>query len=190
MTIGRNARMCLGVLVVLLGVCASASAQTNDEIFPNFQWNFSTPGARANAMGRAFIGMADDATATVSNPAGLVSLTKPQVYFEYKNTNLKVDRLAAVDSFVSLKPTTFATDINSISFFTISMPVRKRFAVGLTRHQFLNYQGELHAGGAGDSPESLEPWLFNPGQRQCRIPRATVYGLTLSAACRTSSTPA
>src|SRR5713226_7434612 len=114
MTIGRSARMCLGVLVVLLGVCASASAQTNDEIFPNFQWNFSTPGARANAMGRAFIGMADDASATVSNPAGLVSLTKPQFYVEYKNTSLKVARLSAVDSYVTGVPTTFSANINSL----------------------------------------------------------------------------
>src|SRR5229473_7134298 len=111
MTIGRNARMCLGVLVVLLGMCASASAQTNDEIFPQFQWNFSTPGARANAMGRTFVGMADDATAVVTNPAGLISLTKPQVYVEYKNTDVKVDRLAAIDSLTTLQPTTSTTNV-------------------------------------------------------------------------------
>ncbi len=180
MTIGRNARMCLGVLVVLLGMCASATAQTNDEIFPNFQWNFSTPGARANAMGRAFIGMADDASATVSNPAGLVSLTKPQFYVEYKNTNLKVDRLSAVNSYVSLVPTTFSSSINALSFFTISMPFKDRFAIGLTRHQFLNYKENftLAARAIPSDPDNEATFPVN-GNTDAT---GTVYGLTFSAA--------
>ena len=179
MTIGRNVRMYLGVLVVLLGMSASAAAQTNDEIFPNLQWNFSTPGARANAMGRAFIGMADDATATVSNPAGLVSLTKPQVYFEYKNTNLKVDRLAATDSLTTLAPTTFSTDINALSFFTISMPVGKRAAVGLTRHQFLNYQETFNLN-ARFIPGS-GAFAFNPVSGNADF-KGAEYGATVSVA--------
>jgi long-subunit fatty acid transport protein len=134
--------MFLGAIAVLLATAASAAAQTNDDTFPQFQWNFSTPGARANAMGRAFIGMADDATATVSNPAGLVNLTRPQLYLEYKNTNLKVDRLAAVDSLQTKKPTTFSTDLNSLSFFSASMPIgqAKRIAIGFTYQQFLDYK--------------------------------------------------
>jgi long-subunit fatty acid transport protein len=179
MTIGRNVRMCLGVLVVLLGMSASAAAQTNDEIFPNLQWNFSTPGARANAMGRAFIGMADDATATVSNPAGLVNLTKPQVYFEYKNTNLKVDRLAATDSLTTLVPTTFSTDINALSFFTISMPVGKRAAIGLTRHQFLNYQETFNLN-ARFIPGSGN-FAFNPVSGNADF-KGAEYGATVSVA--------
>src|ERR1700685_3094664 len=98
MTFVRPMRIVLTLVIGILGFAAGATAQTNDEIFPQCQWNFSTPGARANGMGRAFIGMADDATASVTNPAGLVNLTKPQVYVEYKNTNLKVDRLATVSS--------------------------------------------------------------------------------------------
>ena len=179
MTIGRSARMCLGVLVVLLGACASVSAQTNDEVFPNLQWNFSTPGARANAMGRAFIGSADDATATISNPAGLVSLTKPQVYFEYKNTNLKVDRLSAVNSFTTLQPTTFATDINSLSFFTISAPIGKRLAVGLTRHQFLNYQETFNLAARAIPGDPFNS-AFNPVAGSADF-KGAEYGLTVSA---------
>ena len=49
MTIGRGVRIALSAVIALLCTAAGAAAQTNDEIFPEFQWNFSTPGARANA---------------------------------------------------------------------------------------------------------------------------------------------
>jgi long-subunit fatty acid transport protein len=117
-----------------------AFAQSNDEVFPQFQWNFSTPGARANAMGRAFIGTADDASASITNPAGLVRLTRPQGYFEFKATDLKVERLAAVDSLFTLRPTETSQKIGSPSFFSVSMPIMKKYAVAFTMHEFLNYR--------------------------------------------------
>jgi len=101
MTTIRAFRCVLVLTVASLGLTAAAEAQTNDEVFPQVQWNFSTPGARANGMGRTFIGTADDASAAVTNPAGLMSLTRPQVYAEYKNTDISVDRLATVDAGVT-----------------------------------------------------------------------------------------
>src|SRR6185295_8148407 len=97
------------VAFVMCAAATPAFAQSNNESFPQFQWNFSTPGARANAMGRAFIGVADDASAAVSNPAGLSRLSKRQVYFEFKATTLSTDRLATPDSLFTLIPTTFET---------------------------------------------------------------------------------
>lgn len=52
----------------------------------NINFRFNNPGARANAMGGAFIGLADDATAAFTNPAGLVVLTKPKLAAEHKYT--------------------------------------------------------------------------------------------------------
>ncbi len=49
-----------------------------------FDFRFNNPGARANAMGGAFIGLADDASAAYTNPAGLTILTKPELSVEYK----------------------------------------------------------------------------------------------------------
>jgi len=40
----------------------------------NLQFRFANPGARALALGGAFIGLADDTTAVFANPAGLVNL--------------------------------------------------------------------------------------------------------------------
>jgi long-chain fatty acid transport protein len=123
-----------------------AVAQSNDEIFPQFQWNFATPGARANAMGRAFIGLADDASAAITNPAGLLSLTRPQAYFEFKDTDLRVARLSTFDSFTSLVPTTTSKTLAIPAFFSFSTPVGKKLAVAFTRHEFLNYQETFHLG--------------------------------------------
>jgi long-chain fatty acid transport protein len=136
----RPMRIVLALLAATAGLAGSAAAQTNDEIFPQFQWNFASPGARANAMGQAFIGVADDATAATTNPAGLVNLTRPQVYLEYKNTDLRVQRLANADSFFTGQPTTFATSVNSPSFLNIAWPVGSMVAVAFTRHEFLNQQ--------------------------------------------------
>ena len=49
------------------------------------EFNFSTPGARSLAMGGAFVGRADDASAAYANPAGLVELTQPEVSVEIRN---------------------------------------------------------------------------------------------------------
>lgn len=76
-------------LVVLLTVCSASQllAITDEEIFRAFSINLSTPGARARAMGGAFIGRADDATAAETNPAGLTILVRPEVSFEYRFRN-------------------------------------------------------------------------------------------------------
>src|SRR5206468_1884001 len=127
--------------MVTAGMAVTAIAQTNDEAtpFPALQWNFSTPGARANAMGRSFIGLADDASAAVTNPAGLTNLTRPQVYVEFKNTRLKVDRLATFDAFRTLQPTTNESIVNSLSFLSVSVPINSKLAAGFSVYRFLDY---------------------------------------------------
>ena len=44
----------------------------------NVNFNLTGAGARAAGMGGAFIGVADDATAIVWNPAGLTQLHHPE----------------------------------------------------------------------------------------------------------------
>jgi long-subunit fatty acid transport protein len=126
----------------VLVFCSSpaAFAQSNDEVFPQLQWNFGTPGARANAMGRAFIGVADDASASITNPAGLSRLTRPQFYVEFKGTDVKVKRLAAVDSFTTLAEQESSQPVNSITFLAASYPVNRKLTVGFTYSEFLRYE--------------------------------------------------
>ena len=132
-------RVSTGCLAAMLAVPMTLCAQTNDEIFPTLEWNFSTPGARANGMGRTFIGIADDATAAVTNPARLLSLARPQGYFEFKSTRLRVDRLSTVSSLTTLQPTTFGNTSNMVSFVSVSTPVGSRIAVGFSINRFLDY---------------------------------------------------
>jgi long-chain fatty acid transport protein len=139
MTTIRLVRVMVVLMVASFGLTAAADAQSNDDVFQNLQWNFSTPGARANGMGRSFIGIADDATAAVTNPAGLLSLTRPQVYAEYKNARVRTDRLAAVDALTTLAPTTNTSVVNALSFLSVSAPVNSKMAVGFSVHRFLDY---------------------------------------------------
>jgi long-chain fatty acid transport protein len=82
-------RMPIGACVVLVSmfVPAVASAQVTAQ-FP-LQFDFLTPGARSMALGSAFIGLADDATAAVANPAGLLTLTRPEISFEGRHRRVE-----------------------------------------------------------------------------------------------------
>ena len=77
----------IGLVTVLLLAGCWGFSQTNEEVFREYQFNFKLPGARANGMGGAFIGVADDATSSFTNPAGLAFLTETAVTFEYRHTD-------------------------------------------------------------------------------------------------------
>ena len=80
--------VCLAAILTL-GLVSDVFAITDEEIFRAFSLNLSTPGARARAMGGAFIGRADDATAAETNPAGLSLLVRPEVSLEYGFRNTR-----------------------------------------------------------------------------------------------------
>jgi long-subunit fatty acid transport protein len=174
MTTIRRARVALAFLVVTIGLTAHARAQTNDEIFPTLQWNFSTPGARANGMGRSFIAIADDASAAVTNPAGLMSLTRPQVYGEYKNTRLKVERLASANSLTSLAATANTSIVNTLSFLSASAPINNKIAVAFSIHRFLDYH-EVFNLAPRPIPNDPAANLFRPVDGQADF-TGTAYG--------------
>jgi len=74
---------------VLVFSASAVSAQSNDEGLAFLQLNFFNPGARSLAMGGAFVGMADDATAALANPAGMTVLIRPEFSVEFSATNYK-----------------------------------------------------------------------------------------------------
>ncbi len=63
---------------------ADAAAQNSLQI--PLQFDFLNPGAKSLAVGGAFAGLADDATATFANPAGLVQLGASEVSLELRAT--------------------------------------------------------------------------------------------------------
>ena len=85
----KNHLLSVAVAAGLLA-SGSASAITNVESNASIPFSFSNPGARSLAMGGAFIGAADDATAAYSNPAGLTRLGLEQQFsLEIRNTDAK-----------------------------------------------------------------------------------------------------
>jgi long-subunit fatty acid transport protein len=74
--------------VVSLGLGAGpALAQSASAINGGIQFDFSLPGARSLGMAGAFVALADDATASQANPAGLTILTRPEISFEVRGFN-------------------------------------------------------------------------------------------------------
>ncbi len=134
-------KFAFAVMFLVLGF-SLGFAQTNEPIFEEFQFNFVTPGARANAMGGAFIGRADDATAALTNPAGLVILTKPEVSLEYKNIDYDVERTVEADLTQTpqfFRNDTFGESVNSLSFLSYVQPVGA-VSIAVFRQEYLNYE--------------------------------------------------
>lgn len=148
----------LGFLLVGLLAALPATAQTNEENFGQLEFNFVTPGARATAMGGAFIALADDATAAVTNPAGLVVLGRPEFSFEYKWIDYTREMYLAEDSWYPEKnPTDIGSSVSSPSFFSFVYP-KKRFTLALYRNETMNFSQEFHSQGpiVGDFGDGLQ----------------------------------
>ena len=134
--------------VCLLSFASDVLAITDEEIFRNFQFSFVNPGARSGAMGGAFIGLADDATAAEANPAGLTILTKPEVSFEYRNTQFDVDRLNAFNvveeqgSFLTVGSFNTLEDLNQPSFLSVVYPIG-RTTVAFSRQELSRSEGGI-----------------------------------------------
>jgi len=114
-------------LVIALGVCLSALSQTDETIFREFRFDFATPGARSNAMGRAFVGLADEATAAFNNPAGLSVLAAPEFSFEYRSSETDYDFLNSNSEIAmqSGEVHPFSREMDQLTFASFS------FSVGL-----------------------------------------------------------
>jgi len=120
----------LALVVILACVAGRASAQTNERLYENLDFRFVTPGARAVGMGKTFVGLADDATAAVNNPAGLSNLLKSEFSFEFGGTRVRERRTG------ELGPGDIDASESSVftpTFFSYVLPV-KRASVAFFRN--------------------------------------------------------
>src|SRR5262245_24219461 len=85
----RVVRCGLFVCAGLFVAASPAFAQRDLEI--PIQFDFINPGARSLALAGAFIGLADDATAATTNPAGLQRLARPEVSVEGRGWKFYTD---------------------------------------------------------------------------------------------------
>lgn len=78
-----SSRVVRCVLFSCAGLFLAASpALAQRDLEVPIQFDFINPGARSLALAGAFIGLADDATAATTNPAGLQRLGRPEVSIE------------------------------------------------------------------------------------------------------------
>lgn len=130
------------VIAIMLVGCLRSSglALTNEEAFFQFQFNFITPGARATALGGSFIGLADDATAVESNPAGLITLTAPEVSVELKHISYTTEHIYENRSpETDITKRDFDDSVGSAPFVSVVYPY-KRFVFSLYRQELVNYR--------------------------------------------------
>lgn len=147
-------------VLLLLAAVPNVFAITDEEIYRNFQFSFVNPGARSTAMGGAFIGLADDATASEANPAGLTILTKPEVSFEYRNVRFNNDALNSFTPFtrgeLELESFNDLKTISQPSFLSVVFPAGGA-TVAFSRQEVLNIEGEINETLSFNSPQ------FPPG---------------------------
>ena len=131
-----------GIVVTALAiVCvalwpADAAAQTNERIYEDLDFRFVTPGARAVGMGKTFVGLADDATAAESNPAGMSNLLEQEFSVEFIGTQIKHERFIPGGN----PPTqTFGDYVTTPSFLSYVLPL-KRLTASFYRHSVQDYR--------------------------------------------------
>ena len=135
-------------LFFLLFTCTGAWAVVVGADILGVDFRFNNPGARANAMGGAFIGLADDATAAYTNPAGLTILTEPEFSVEYKIGEITTH----FEDQVSDKE--FDDTVSGLSFLSYVYPAENA-TIALFRHQLLNTESNFTWEETGSEPQNV-----------------------------------
>lgn len=130
-------RTCLFSICIVL-LCAEAWALVLSEDGESLDFRINVPGARANAMGGAFIGLADDATAAYTNPAGLTILTQPEISFEYKCGEYTLRRYTPENTHFD-----FDNTASGVSFLSYVNP-KDKITFAIYRHQLINLETDRY----------------------------------------------
>jgi long-chain fatty acid transport protein len=147
-------QLALAIGVVLLGAGSTASAITDTETNASIPFNLANPGARSMGMGGAFLGLADDATAAYTNPAGLTQLVTPEVSIEMRHTDYSIPYVNGGS--VSLGPfngsgiTTSNADSsnNNVSFLAAVLP-HDQWSFAVYRDELVHFSNDFATGANG-----------------------------------------
>jgi len=141
------------VAVAAAAICLSSvtvNAQSTSGINTGIQFDFSLPGARSLAMAGAFVAVADDATASQSNPAGLTALSRAQLSVEGRGYNFFTPIFFeghvfgpptgfGVDTVPGLSEREFKNGTGALSFLSFVYP-KAGWAVAGYRHEFSKFK--------------------------------------------------
>ena len=143
----------LNVLVLAGAVaCFPPGALANESAQLIFTPHFSlaNPGARSLGLGGAFVALADDATAALANPAGLVQLADPEVSIEGRHWSYSTPFTATgnvqgsptgigLDTEIGLRTGISSDDSTGVSFLSFVYP-RGRWSFAFYRHLYLKFE--------------------------------------------------
>jgi len=145
-------------LLLTLAWALPLRAQSSAEINAGLEFNFASPGARSLGVGGAFVGIADDAMASYTNPAGLLNISRPQLALELRGwsfTNTFTDSGRAsgkltnlgTDTFAGLRDGQLTRRVANLSYASIVYPQR-RWAVALYRQELARFRASAQTAGA------------------------------------------
>ena len=144
----------LAIGAALLAASGSVLAITDTETNASIPFNLSNPGARSMGMGGAFVGLADDATAAYTNPAGLTQLVTPEISAEGRHTDYSIPHVtggsAGVSPFNGSGITTADADSSrsNLSFISFVYP-HERWSFAAYRDELVHFRTNFATGGDG-----------------------------------------
>jgi hypothetical protein len=144
-------------LILAALLATSSRAQSSAEVNAGTAYNFGSPGARSLGVGGAFIGIADDATAAYTNPAGLLTISRPQFAAEGRGwsfTNVYPDSGHAfgppsnkgIDTVPGVHERSTTSNVANLSFASFVYP-RRRWSVGFYRHELARFRSGAQTSG-------------------------------------------
>ena len=144
-------------LVISMLAVSGAEARAQGSLQIPLQFDFLNPGARSLAVGSAFAGLADDATSAFTNPAGLTSLTLPEISFEVRGRRLESPFLRGgrlsgratgigVDTAAGAVYGESVADSIGLSYLSAVWPGTS-WAMAAYRHEFVRLDQEFEADG-------------------------------------------
>ena len=144
-------------MVVALAAMTATDVHAQSSLQFPLQFDFLNPGARSLALGSAFAGLADDATAAFTNPAGLTFLTRLELSFEGRGRRIVTPFLQG--GRLSGSPTNQGVDTlsgavfgetrdtsGSLGFLSLVYPKGNWRLAGYT-HELVNISGEFESQG-------------------------------------------
>ncbi len=147
-------------VLVLAAAAAPAGAQSQNPDTA-IQLNLSPPGARSLGLGGAFVGLADDATAAYTNPAGLTNLTLggSEVAVELRHwqyNNSFLDRGHGLgdpvgigaDTVAGLERSESASSLSGLSFLSFAWVLPRGLTLAFYRHELAKFETRLESQGA------------------------------------------
>lgn len=179
------------LILVVVAACMPPAVEARDFAQLVFTPHFSltNPGARSLGLGGAFVALADDATAALANPAGLIQLAKPEVsiegrYWSYSTPYTATGNVqgsptgVGLDTELGLRTGISSDDTTGVSFLSLVYP-RERWSFAFYRHLYLKFESTAATQGLFIGERPARGRYFDQVARAEAL--ITSYGLSVAA---------